>query len=314
MVWVVGVDEAGYGPNLGPLAQAAAAVKLPAGDEAGWPTLGAWVKRHGDKDKTRVLVDDSKLVHTGKHAFAKLEHACAALFGLPGASAATFGELLGAVAVPGVVADLEGEAWFDAGLALPLFPDTPEHLGPTLEAAGLGACVVGVNLVPAPVFNRIVAGSNSKATVLAAGLVALLARTLGRLPDDGGEVVVIADKQGGRAVYGHLLEAAFPAGTVVCELETPGESRYRVHGLRRPVRAVFLPEADGASVAVAAASCLAKYCREVCMRQFNAYWRGHLPDLKPTAGYPLDAKRFFADIRPAMDALGVAESAVWRSR
>ena len=39
MPWVVGIDEAGYGPNLGPLVQTAIAVRLPDGDTAGWETL-----------------------------------------------------------------------------------------------------------------------------------------------------------------------------------------------------------------------------------------------------------------------------------
>ena len=83
-------------------------------------------------------------------------------------------------------------------------------------------------------------------------------------------------------------------------------------GLDRPVTAVFRPRADAGGGPVAVASMLAKYLREVCMRQFNRYWAGHVPGLKPTAGYPVDAKRFYADIRPAMAKLGVAEAAVWR--
>jgi len=36
--------------------------------------------------------------------------------------------------------------------------------------------------------------------------------------------------------------------------------------------------------------------------------------LKPTAGYPGDAARFYEGIRPAMERLGVQESAVWRRK
>ena len=32
MPWVIGIDEAGYGPNLGPLVQAAAAIWMPPDD------------------------------------------------------------------------------------------------------------------------------------------------------------------------------------------------------------------------------------------------------------------------------------------
>ena len=35
------------------------------------------------------------------------------------------------------------------------------------------------------------------------------------------------------------------------------------------------------------------------MDVFNAFWTSRLPDLKPTAGYPLDASRF----RQAIDQL-----------
>jgi hypothetical protein len=48
------------------------------------------------------------------------------------------------------------------------------------------------------------------------------------------------------------------------------------------------------------------------MRQFNAFWAKHVPGIKPTAGYPADAKRFYREIEPAMKKLGIAKEAVWR--
>ena len=32
-----------------------------------------------------------------------------------------------------------------------------------------------------------------------------------------------------------------------------------------------------------------KYLRELAMRPFNEFWSRHVPELKPTAGYPLNA-------------------------
>ena len=64
MPWVVGIDEAGYGPNLGPLVQAAVALYLPDGDPAGWETLKPVVRRCGEKADGRLLIDDSKKVYT----------------------------------------------------------------------------------------------------------------------------------------------------------------------------------------------------------------------------------------------------------
>ena len=65
MPWVVGIDEAGYGPNLGPLVQAAVALHLPDDDPAGWDALKAVVRRSHEPADGRLLIDDSKKVYTG---------------------------------------------------------------------------------------------------------------------------------------------------------------------------------------------------------------------------------------------------------
>ena len=76
MPWVVGIDEAGYGPNLGPLVQAAVALYLPDYDPAGWETLKPVVRRCGDKADERLLIDDSKKVYA-RGGLAALEQAVA---------------------------------------------------------------------------------------------------------------------------------------------------------------------------------------------------------------------------------------------
>lgn len=302
MPWVVGVDEAGYGPNLGPLVQSAVAVRLPDGDPAGWATLIGCVRRAHEKADGRLLVDDSKKVYAGAKGLAKLEQG---VFCGLGVSPNCVAELLNAVGLRAVADRLTEEAWFDGKEPLPLFPGAAsawDHDTPRLAFA---------NLVPAPAFNAIVNGSGSKGTVLAGGVVELITEVMTRLP--AGEAVhVVGDKQGGRNFYAPLLQTAFPAGWVVALAEGNAESRYRVDGLDREVTVVFRPRADSDSVSVALASMLAKYLREVCMRQFNRYWATHVPGLKPTAGYPVDAKRFYEAIRPAMATLGIVESAVWR--
>jgi hypothetical protein len=308
MPWVVGIDEAGYGPNLGPLAQAAVAVKLPDGDPGGWETLKAHVRRAAEKDRKRVLIDDSKLVHQGKNGLAKLERGLTAVFGPPGGPC---GDWLAGVALQGVLDDLVAEAWFDAAELLPLHPDPVTDLRPSLAELGIEARVVGLKLVPAPIFNKVVNASGTKATILSIGLIGLMTAAHHSLPPGDG-VAFVCDQLGGRMKYAPVLQSAFADGWVVTEAEVPGESRYRVESLGRDVTATFRPRADCESVAVALASMLCKYAREVCMRQFNRYWARHVPDLKPTAGYPTDAKRFFDAIRPTFEKLGLSEEDVWR--
>ena len=65
---------------------------------------------------------------------------------------------------------------------------------------------------------------------------------------------------------------------------------------------------------VALASMLAKYIREAVMQRFNAYWCARMPELRPTAGYYGDARRFLADIQPLIASAEVAPEQFVRSR
>ena len=50
------------------------------------------------------------------------------------------------------------------------------------------------------------------------------------------------------------------------------------------------------------------------MELFNDFWRQHVPDLKPTKGYPVDAKRFRKDIAAAQKQLEISDATLWRER
>jgi hypothetical protein len=317
MPWVIGIDEAGYGPNLGPLVQAAVPLLLPEDDLGGWETLRSAVRRVGEADDGRLLIDDSKKVYAGPNGLAKLERGVLVGFQLFDTE---FASVVRKTTVPWVRDELPTEPWYDPVHPVPLASDPQalwdEHLrlGEQLGNCGYKVCLPEGVIVPAPRFNRVVAEAGSKGEVLTRGLVELLSATLEALPRRDEPVVYLCDKLGGRNHYGPLLQQAFPTGWLFTEKESAEESRYRVLDLGREVRVIFRPRADGGSVSVALASMLAKYLREVCMRQFNRFWAQHVPGLKPTAGYPVDARRFIDAIRPAMAKLGIAEEAVWRVR
>src|SRR5207253_4519889 len=117
-----------------------------------------------------------------------------------------------------------------------------------------------------------------------------------------------------RNTYSALLQHAFADGMVWAEEEGMDRSVYRVEGLDRTVKITFMPRADVQHFNVALASMISKYVRELSMREFNRFWQAHVPGLAPTAGYPLDAGRYFDAIRPALLKMGMAERAVWRCR
>jgi hypothetical protein len=315
MPWVVGIDEAGYGPNLGPLVQAAAAVRLPIDDLAGWDTLKPAVRKAGGRwgrDK-RIVIDDSKKVYHGVNALERLERGISAPFTL---AESTVGGVLRKTALPWCRDELSREEWYDPAGSAPVATPT-ETIRHDLEhfAAKLpdGVKVAGPTalVTPAPWFNQVVEATGSKASLLTNGLIELMKQSCDGIPGDE-HLIFVCDKQGGRNYYTPLLRQAFPDADVCPDLETNAESRYRIEGLSRVVSVVFRPKADGESIAVALASMLCKYLREVCMMQFNAFWERHVPGIEPTAGYPMDAKRFIEQIRPAMERLNIPESAVWR--
>ena len=315
MPWVVGIDEAGYGPNLGPLVQAAAAVRLPIEDLAGWDTLKAAARKAGGRwgRDRRVVIDDSKRVYHGVNALERLERGVLAAFAL---AESTVCEVLRKTAPAWCHDELANEGWY--------VPDHPAPVATTRDTClqdfehfsanvpdGVTFAGPTALVTPAPWFNQVVEATGSKASLLTNGLIELMKQTCQNIPGDD-HLIFVCDKQGGRNYYTPLLREAFPSGDVCPDLETAAESRYRVEGLSRVVSVVFRPQADGDSIAVALASMLCKYLREVCMLQFNAFWAKHVPGIAPTAGYPLDAKRFLDEIRPAMDRLGIPEAAVWR--
>lgn len=315
MPWVIGIDEAGYGPNLGPFVQAAVPLRLPDVECSCWETLRSVVRRSHEKADHRLLIDDSKKIYT-RGGLEALEHGVHTAFKL---GSSTVGDLIDASTIAGVRMKLAGEAWYEAGEAAPVVAQ-PDGISTATVALMKGqpkGTVFGqpaASIVPAPEFNRICDAGGSKGAVLGLGLVELIPSVLEKLPRDEEPVLIHCDKHGGRNYYAQVLQEVFPNGWIVPGRESAEESRYQVQLLARPVTVIFRPRADGDSLAVALASMLCKYLREVCMRQFNRFWTRHVPGLKPTAGYPGDARRFFEQIQPALARLGMSDDQVWRKR
>ena len=124
---------------------------------------------------------------------------------------------------------------------------------------------------------------------------------------------ITCDKHGGRNRYAALLQHHFPDHWIDTMEESRPRSRYRWGPSQSPTEICFRTQGE-AELPVALASMMAKYHRELAMRAFNAFWAAQIPGIKPTAGYPQDAKRFKAEIEAVQSRLGIDDSILWRNR
>ena len=320
MAWRIGIDEAGYGPNLGPLVMTAVACQLPddLADADLWQTLEPAVRRaRGARDDCRLLVNDSKQVYSARTGLAYLE---AAVLSFLSAAQSTFSHAAGMLShlCPAESQELAKEIWYHGRTALPLacrretIEPAAETLRQTCSERNLCWGQVRAVVVCPSRFNDLVDHWDSKAAVLAIAMADLLRRHLAHNGEQPLSVVV--DKHGGRNHYSALVQEAVGAGLVLAREESASRSVYEVTGLNHAMRLTFMPRADAGDLCVALASMVSKYLREVLMAEFNQFWQTHLPGLAPTAGYPVDAVRFFADIEPVRRQLQVADRQLWRQR
>ena len=327
MPWLIGIDEAGYGPNLGPLVMTAVACRVPPEHAGGklWQPLRAAVRRPSQSDDGRLCVDDSKQVFSQTRGLLELERAVLSLFWTPMATGplSTNGPLtihtwLDHVS-PGGKTELGAEPWYQGSTCLPLEAER-EHISTAADRFhhackenGIAWASVRSVIVCATRFNHLVDRWDSKGAVLGLAMTELMRASWN--PDGADEsVAFVIDKHGGRNHYTPVLQHALEDGVVLAREEKARRSHYEVIGLPRPVTITFKPRADAGHFCVALASMVSKYVRELMMAEFNRFWQAQVQDLKPTAGYPGDAARYYEQIRPVAASLGLAEESLWRRK
>ena len=315
-MWRIGIDEAGYGPNFGPLVMTAVAWHVDDGirDDDLWKTLRRVACRCGPKRRpNQLLVDDSKKVYRSGDGVGELE--CTVLAVLESLEPATLRDLLDHLGSPGHEVE---EDWLVGITALPveITPDRRQtsnrDFHEACQKSGVVRRLVRSRVVGTPRFNALVDRFDSKGAVLAMSLIELARWCIAQEPAEN--LVVTVDKHGGRNFYGAILQEISPDAWVTPRVESMRESVYDVRLPGRTMTIAFRPEADANSFETALASIVSKYVRELCMREFNAYWRQHHPEIEPTAGYPGDATRFLDAIRPTLTRMEMPLDRVWRKR
>jgi len=323
MPFLLGIDEAGYGPNLGPLIISSSGWKVPEGVcgddlyERLKTVIAASATRSARATDQRVAIADSKALYQSGKGLRLLERGLWAAWALIDRRPAVCGEVWELLTGPddGPRRDALCDGW--DRMPAPLDFDTTEidRLRPRLCEAVARACVRLVDLQSIAIFprefNKVVERSGSKGAALSHWTLQLVARMIEPLGNE--PISILCDKHGGRDRYLPLLMNCFPDRFIEVVSEGRWKSVYRFGPAERRVEIAF--QAKGEShLPTALASMASKYLRELAMRAFNDFWRQHVADLQATAGYPVDAKRFKADIAAAQQSLDVDDRIVWRTK
>lgn len=307
-ILLAGIDEAGYGPMLGPLCVGLSVFRLAeaAHDDAVdlWTRLSRGVCRSPGDARRRIAVADSKKLKTGG-SVAELERTALCFLARNNREPTTDLDLLdtlGASLAP---------RWY-SGDPRPIpveariseIKTASNLLRTAMATASVEVVALRCATLDEHAFNSLVASAGTKAACTQACLGGHLrcifdiarAEPLASNPSPTTHVRVTCDRLGGRAAYAPLLRTELPDARIDTLEESHEASRYSLHvdGVTGVIE--FRVRAEDASLPVALASILAKYTRELAMTRFNAYWQSRCPALKPTAGYVTDARRWLDDL------------------
>lgn len=304
MVILAGIDEAGYGPLLGPLVVSIAALEMP--DELlranMWELLGKAVAQEKKHLKGRLLITDSKKAYTPASGVGHLRRtvlSCLAVRDRQERHPETAAELLRRLC-PAAAERLRAYPWHSnlERLGLGENPQavdvTSAMLRRSLDEHGMRLRSLSSKCLDVGFYNRRVTVVRNKSRVLFGELCGLIDDLVHS--EEGGPFQFVVDRQGGRVNYHQELLRMFPEAALSIIRQDEKMSSYEMGLAGKSVRIHFATGADGRFLPVCLASMVSKYIREVVMESQNAYFVNLCDSLKPTAGYWQDGQRFVKDL------------------
>jgi hypothetical protein len=321
---VAGVDEAGYGPLLGPLVVGCCAFDIgDAGDSDNLPCLWKRLSRLVGKKRSasgrKLHINDSKLVYSPAIGLKELERSVLAVLAAATEAPVDLTDLFMRTAGH-VVPELADYPWYGPcpDERFPLEQESVSIQGMAnalrqeMARSGTLCMHLSARVVLERQLNAQIKATRNKSNVLFSVTAIHLDEMLRR--HGHGPLTIVCDQHGGREYYASHLRLMFDQWSLEILSEGDGLAEYNLHRNGNTVRLIFREKAEMSCLAVALASMLSKYLRETLMRRFNAFWAQQCPKVAPTAGYYGDGARFLRDIAPKRRELGILDEQLIRAR
>ena len=319
MAFLIGTDEAGYGPNLGPLVVTATVWRVPdmASETDLYDLLSRSVSVGSSKREEKLQIADSKRLYSPGRGIRHLEKNVLAALRMVGHTPDGWGSLFTTLD-PSVAKQVAEVPWYKGyDRDLPLEALEPEIERLTKQASvDWPQCDVALLAVRPKVvfprsFNHLVDEFGTKGAALSHITLQLVAELVATWADE--PTVISCDKHGGRNRYYSLLQNFFAHEAIQVIAEGRDASIYRWGSGPQQTECRFVAKGES-FLPSALASMVSKYLRELAMKAFNEYWQGQVPGIRATAGYPQDAKRFLHEISAQLQRLGINHATLWRNR
>ena len=319
MLTLIGLDEAGFGPLLGPLCTGAASLSLNFDPAEGPPDLWsqlAPVVGTSPRACEIPVTDSKKLKSSSKLPLRNLLAGLVPFVELANTTELrTDEDLLRAIGVDDLgpfgadPVDLEQFDGLDQGQR----SLRRAKLGRIAGERGIQVEFVRAKATHPKALNELFDTLGNKSSANTTLLFGLLREVLA-MDNHHACPRVVVDRQGGLMRYHPLLESKFHGADITAVAETPDISRYRVAREDKTLHIGFETQADAQHLPVALASMAAKTVRELLMNRLNAFFAQHQPGLKPTAGYVQDGRRWVSEIGDLPERLQIPRRDLIRNR